>query len=113
MRGELPAEVPGNGAVERASRRLCGAVAGKGQGVLGPQAAGLGQGPGGRAAVKDYVYRPWTPGYRVYRGYIIGERNSCFYRVRKADVELPVPAAETVGVALVAEGVTHEKHDEA
>lgn len=66
-----------------------------------------------KANGKDYVYRPWTPGYRVYRGYIIGERNSCFYRVRKADVELPVPAAETVGVALVAEGVTHEKHDEA
>lgn len=67
-----------------------------------------------KANGNDYVYRPWTPGYRVYRGYIIGERNSCRYRVLKADVELPVPATEMVGVALVAEGgQANEKPNEA
>jgi hypothetical protein len=64
-----------------------------------------------RANGLDYVFRPWTPGYRVYRGYIIGERNFCRYRVKKADVELPVPVAETASVALETGGQTDDSHE--
>jgi len=63
-----------------------------------------------KANGREYIYRPcpWRKGWRAYRGYVVGERDGKRYRVRKSDVYLPVPMAETADVALGAEGNANE-----
>ena len=67
-------------------------------------------GQGFKANGNDYVYRPWEPGYRKYRGYVIGERNSCRYRVKISDVE-PVPVPPPHAFALVPFGLAWHRRE--
>jgi hypothetical protein len=43
-----------------------------------------------KANGREYVFHPWTPGYRVYKNYVLAERDGKIYRVKSAEVE-PMP----------------------
>jgi hypothetical protein len=44
-----------------------------------------------KANGREYVFRPWTSQYRVYKNCVLGERDGKLFRVLSAEIE-PLPA---------------------